>query len=138
PLDTQVSTLRLYGLSSVLLCYLDPITYRGSQLSRAILPIRSLSRGRPAYNSHVFFFQAEDGIRDWSVTGVQTCALPIYVPLRQPRRREAEVPHERRPAARPAGSDHRRAVSRDVRRRRVRQADVPGRERRSRTRGQRL
>src|SRR5262249_58684787 len=24
------------------------------------------------------FFQAEDGIRDWSVTGVQTCALPIY------------------------------------------------------------
>src|SRR5258706_3006667 len=27
--------------------------------------------------SLVFFFQAEDGIRDWSVTGVQTCALPI-------------------------------------------------------------
>src|SRR5262249_60105482 len=27
-----------------------------------------------------FFFQAEDGIRDWSVTGVQTCALPIYNP----------------------------------------------------------
>src|SRR5262249_56946316 len=26
----------------------------------------------------VFVFQAEDGIRDWSVTGVQTCALPIY------------------------------------------------------------
>src|SRR5258706_7825448 len=26
-----------------------------------------------------FFFQAEDGIRDWSVTGVQTCALPICV-----------------------------------------------------------
>ena len=26
----------------------------------------------------IFFFQAEDGIRDWSVTGVQTCALPIY------------------------------------------------------------
>src|SRR2546430_12745568 len=24
-----------------------------------------------------FFFQAEDGIRDWTVTGVQTCALPI-------------------------------------------------------------
>src|SRR2546421_4260374 len=32
--------------------------------------------------SHVFFFfffQAEDGIRDLIVTGVQTCALPIYV-----------------------------------------------------------
>src|SRR5207248_6681478 len=26
----------------------------------------------------VFFFQAEDGIRDRTVTGVQTCALPIY------------------------------------------------------------
>src|SRR2546430_1611956 len=26
----------------------------------------------------VFFFQAEDGIRDLTVTGVQTCALPIY------------------------------------------------------------
>src|SRR5690606_40453519 len=25
-----------------------------------------------------FFFQAEDGIRDFHVTGVQTCALPIY------------------------------------------------------------
>src|SRR3712207_8169933 len=26
-----------------------------------------------------FFFQAEDGIRDIGVTGVQTCALPIFV-----------------------------------------------------------
>src|SRR5690348_17789327 len=26
----------------------------------------------------VFFFQAEDGIRDGRVTGVQTCALPIW------------------------------------------------------------
>src|SRR5258708_3732824 len=29
-----------------------------------------------------FFFQAEDGIRDDLVTGVQTCALPIYSPCR--------------------------------------------------------
>ena len=28
-----------------------------------------------------FFFQAEDGIRDWSVTGVQTCALPICLDM---------------------------------------------------------
>src|SRR5688572_31914371 len=28
-----------------------------------------------------FFFQAEDGIRDLTVTGVQTCALPIYPEL---------------------------------------------------------
>src|SRR3989441_5439828 len=31
-----------------------------------------------------FFFQAEDGIRDKLVTGVQTCALPISCPLYDP------------------------------------------------------
>src|SRR5205809_1858442 len=31
----------------------------------------------------VFFFQAEDGIRDVAVTGVQTCALPIYLAWQQ-------------------------------------------------------
>src|SRR5260370_30599969 len=31
-----------------------------------------------------FFFQAEDGIRDSSVTGVQTCALPISDPALRP------------------------------------------------------
>src|SRR5699024_11401314 len=30
------------------------------------------------YTVIVFFFQAEDGIRDRNVTGVQTCALPIF------------------------------------------------------------
>src|SRR5258706_4073117 len=46
-----------------------------------------------------FFFQAEDGIRDWSVTGVQTCALPISVVLsvtmymsRKPHRKKGEHP----------------------------------------------
>src|SRR5256886_5045716 len=29
-----------------------------------------------------FFFQAEDGIRDLTVTGVQTCALPIFAEMR--------------------------------------------------------
>src|SRR3989339_1890727 len=29
------------------------------------------------FDIDTIFFQAEDGIRDWSVTGVQTCALPI-------------------------------------------------------------
>src|SRR5256885_3320793 len=29
------------------------------------------------YENYFFFFQAEDGIRDYKVTGVQTCALPI-------------------------------------------------------------
>src|SRR5690625_6954783 len=37
---------------------------------------------------YFFFLQAEDGIRDGHVTGVQTCALPIWgrVPRRPPRR----------------------------------------------------
>src|SRR5688500_19988185 len=36
------------------------------------------------------FFQAEDGIRDYKVTGVQTCALPIWLPApRRPRRGRA-------------------------------------------------
>src|SRR5258706_8940549 len=37
-----------------------------------------------------FFFQAEDGIRDWSVTGVQTCALPISCGGQADRRRIPE------------------------------------------------
>src|SRR5690606_39605282 len=42
-----------------------------------------------------FFFQAEDGIRDFHVTGVQTCALPIWVRGSRPRRREASAPRMR-------------------------------------------
>src|SRR5207249_6020753 len=34
----------------------------------------------------VFFFQAEDGIRDRNVTGVQTCALPISLIMLSPSR----------------------------------------------------
>src|SRR5882762_7743930 len=40
------------------------------------LPI-ILTHGWPGSVFEFFFFQAEDGIRDSSVTGVQTCALPI-------------------------------------------------------------
>src|SRR5260370_6611501 len=36
-----------------------------------------LTRGYSPRPALFFFFQAEDGIRDSSVTGVQTCALPI-------------------------------------------------------------
>src|SRR5256885_10640710 len=41
-----------------------------------------MARGIPAVKRvslDSFFFQAEDGIRDYKVTGVQTCALPIYI-----------------------------------------------------------
>src|SRR5690625_6972413 len=37
--------------------------------------------------NYFFFFQAEDGIRDGHVTGVQTCALPISVRLTPDRER---------------------------------------------------
>src|SRR5207253_8446440 len=37
--------------------------------------------GRGSYVFFFFFFQAEDGIRDGHVTGVQTCALPISILL---------------------------------------------------------
>src|SRR5256886_7564476 len=42
------------------------------------------SRARSMLLIHccLFFFQAEDGIRDLTVTGVQTCALPIFPLLR--------------------------------------------------------
>src|SRR5690606_11246835 len=41
------------------------------------------------------FFQAEDGIRDFHVTGVQTCALPIYQLTidKPPRKRGVRLPH---------------------------------------------
>src|SRR2546430_11121689 len=46
-----------------------------------------------------FFFQAEDGIRDLTVTGVQTCALPIFsgrrIPARFPVRKDGLVADER-------------------------------------------
>src|SRR5256885_2505574 len=46
-----------------------------------------------------FFFQAEDGIRDYKVTGVQTCALPICL-------------HRGRAARRAAGAARRDAPGR--------------------------
>src|SRR5688572_31337680 len=36
-----------------------------------------LDDGAVTLAAFIFFFQAEDGIRDLTVTGVQTCALPI-------------------------------------------------------------
>src|SRR6266513_4912294 len=43
------------------------------------------------FRFYIFFFQAEDGIRDRNVTGVQTCALPICCERPQP----APPRHER-------------------------------------------
>src|SRR5262249_58770740 len=49
--------------------------------------------------------QAEDGIRDWSVTGVQTCALPISRSSRTPAR--APSPFPPRPGSQSASSTNR-------------------------------
>src|SRR5699024_5566935 len=45
----------------------------------------------------VFFFQAEDGIRDRNVTGVQTCALPISSTTRSPISTTISADRPRRP-----------------------------------------
>src|SRR2546427_8536386 len=52
-----------------LVCLVSAGTWRRFSQSVAILRLIVVS---------FFFFQAEDGIRDLTVTGVQTCALPIY------------------------------------------------------------
>src|SRR2546428_3362284 len=73
----------------------------------------------------LFFFQAEDGIRDLIVTGVQTCALPISdrertLRRRTPTRRTCPEPARgrgRRADAPPAGRTPRKA--RAARRRRL-------------------
>src|SRR2546430_13263840 len=43
-----------------------------------------------------FFFQAEDGIRDLTVTGVQTCALPISATVYSPNSHGPPPPKRRR------------------------------------------
>src|SRR5215217_2044093 len=62
-----------------------------------------------------FFFQAEDGIRDIGVTGVQTCALPILGPS-GPTRSSATTSSMRESTARvpegPRGSSRRDPVVR--------------------------
>src|SRR5256885_5103138 len=61
---------------------------RSTQISHHL---STLDSARPSHStqslpsrSHYFFFQAEDGIRDYKVTGVQTCALPISEPMPEP------------------------------------------------------
>src|SRR3989454_11030730 len=62
-----------------------------------------------------FFFQAEDGIRDYKVTGVQTCALPISLERREPLERDGspvrEADAERGSGARAGGTRGREAPS---------------------------
>src|SRR2546430_12704288 len=48
-------------------------------------------RSRYVMSRVFFFFQAEDGIRDLTVTGVQTCALPIFATEAELKRFELEI-----------------------------------------------
>src|SRR6202789_1803205 len=76
----------------------SPLSWKGSRSSHKGAhanidrPTGAVARSRVLYcpssplswegfvsSPRVFFFQAEDGIRDAVVTGVQTCALPISV-----------------------------------------------------------
>src|SRR5437016_6352471 len=53
--------------------YNAPATMMDTNITRASSDMSAISG--------IFFSQAEDGIPDWSVTGVQTCALPIWAVL---------------------------------------------------------
>src|SRR6266853_1910433 len=54
-------------------------------------------------HSFFFFFQAEDGIRDLTVTGVQTCALPISRSRRVSRTSPRRAPVRRKRRSRTSG-----------------------------------
>src|SRR5207245_5938450 len=60
-------------------CSSDSIDRRGGVPKPRSTGFRSVKRRTLVLSgsSTLFFFQAEDGIRDATVTGVQTCALPI-------------------------------------------------------------
>src|SRR5260221_7638421 len=62
----------------------------------------------------LFFFQAEDGIRDHCVTGVQTCALPIFPPGQDTTEERATSmrggPDVQRASWKPGGQEHPKPV----------------------------
>src|SRR5437879_7277651 len=65
------------------------------------------------YTISFYFYQAEDGIRDTSVTGVQTCALPI-----SSRRRSRQNAPDRSRRRRPGAATSPRCCRKEVPRRR--------------------
>src|SRR5256886_9478083 len=64
--------LTLYCVGVVVLIHTIPLG-----VPRVGLTVAAQEAAVSAYGRSFFFFQAEDGIRDLTVTGVQTCALPI-------------------------------------------------------------
>src|SRR5256885_14122313 len=76
--DWYCSEPRLAFNRIVVLRYRSHLESR--QLAPGTIDLRLGAVRRLAYEAAdcgLFFFQAEDGIRDYKVTGVQTCALPI-------------------------------------------------------------
>src|SRR5271169_6928201 len=63
--------------------------------------VRSLHETALASALRFFFVQAEDGIRDATVTGVQTCALPISCPATGTARSEPKASTPPAPASPP-------------------------------------
>src|SRR6266446_7504147 len=60
---------RRFTSNSTIKAAKSTIVTKKNRSFRTMGPMRAISS--------LFFFQAEDGIRDYKVTGVQTCALPI-------------------------------------------------------------
>src|SRR5256884_683778 len=88
-------TIRMYDSRRVATGYCRSGEYRKVHPNQALR--------RVTFDVHVcvfFFFQAEDGIRDVAVTGVQTCALPIFgSPGGGPRARSGSASYRPRPRA---------------------------------------
>src|SRR2546430_9284405 len=87
---TDADCTRCYLVAGAIYILMELVRKGGIKRSRLMGEIETVkSRERPIRtgsgltgipvqaSSRVFFFQAGDGIRDLTVTGVQTCALPI-------------------------------------------------------------
>src|SRR5262249_15359331 len=78
---TIVMRMRLGICTVAIVLAAQPVTTNLLKFMRASIKMIGVSNLQSFIASMTqkltFFFQAEDGIRYWSVTGVQTCALPI-------------------------------------------------------------
>src|ERR1022692_5119661 len=74
------NTLFGYGTFALFTAVLNPVVPHSYILASLLSSLLNITVAYLGYKWFVFktsFFQAEDGIRDYKVTGVQTCALPI-------------------------------------------------------------
>src|SRR5689334_14081333 len=75
-IDTTPALVGIDPMSELFPEPATPVTTTSTPSGMSTLSLRRLLAVAPRSSSS-FFFQAEDGIRDGTVTGVQTCALPI-------------------------------------------------------------